>query len=338
MKSVNDVKKFFKNAAINTNPNMDETVLDKVLIAHEKTANTKSAEIEPNIGKTIMKSPILKLAVAAVIIALVVLGLFELTGPESTSGVAWAEVARKIKASRGSIVRCRETFTSIPESLSFLNDSDYSFKYVCPTHSRTDTYKAGQLTHTFYTDFSDSDTDTLTHVYHIHKRYLTRTYKKSKYEFLLEQHDDWINPRYLVQTILSCKHRKLGQKAIDGVLCEGIETTDPASMGPLPEQLDLLEVQLRLWVDAETEYPVLFESNKKISAELDGKLIMMTSEGIMDQFQWDVELDTSIFEPNIPPDYVDIRTLKQKWFPISRDRFVRLFYALLRWLGVNSEI
>src|SRR4030065_2485002 len=105
MKSIEDAKKFFKNAAIGTNPEMDETVLNKVLIAHEKTANAKSAAIKPNIGRTIMKSPILKLAAAAVIIALVVLGLFEFSGTENTSGVVWAEVARKVEASRGSIVR-----------------------------------------------------------------------------------------------------------------------------------------------------------------------------------------------------------------------------------------
>jgi hypothetical protein len=29
----------------------------------------------------------------------------------------------------------------------------------------------------------------------------------------------------------------------------------------------------------------------------------------MDQFQWDVELDRGIFEPNIPPDYEDISSL-----------------------------
>ncbi|MHC4426581.1 MAG: hypothetical protein ACYSYV_10850 [Planctomycetota bacterium] len=252
-----------------------------------------------------MKSPITKLAAAAVVIALVVLGLLEFIGTENSSGVVWAEVARKVKASRGLIVRCTESFPSIPESLSFLNDPDYAIKYVCPTHSRTDGYKAGQITHTYYTDFSDSDTETLTHVYHIHKRYLSRTYKKSKYEFLLEQHDDWMNPRYLIQTILSCKHRKLGQKTIEGVLCEGIETSDPAALGPLPIPVTRLDVEMRLWVNAETEYPVLFESKK--SFEHNGEV--MESEGVMDQFQWDVELDPSLFEPDIPPDYVDMRTL-----------------------------
>ncbi len=297
MKSIEDVKRFFKNAAISTNPNMDETVLNKVLIAHEKTKNTKSAAIEPNIRRTIMKSPIIKLAAAAVIIALVVLGLFEFIDTENKSGVVWAEVARKVEASRGSVVRCTETILS--------NEGDYSIKYFSPTHSRTDSYKGGQVTHSYYTDLTDSDTVTLTGVYHKHKHYISHTYQKNKNEFFLEQHEDWMNPRYLVQKILSCEHRKLGQKTIEGVLCEGIETTDPAIFGPMPGPVDRLEVQFRLWVNLETQYPVLFEW--KVNAEAEGQVI--ANESIMDQFQWDVELDPSFLEPNIPPDYVDMRTL-----------------------------
>jgi hypothetical protein len=339
MKSEKNVEQAIKKKfSFTASTELHDRMLDEVLNAQEKSKKTTSAVATPGIGGLIMKSPILKLAGAAVIIALVVLGLFEFIETENASSVVWAEVARKVETSRGLVVRYTESFPSIPESLSFLKDSDYAIKYVSPTHSRTDFYKAGQITHTFYTDFSGSDTDTLTQVYHIHKHYLIRTNEKSKYKFLLEQHDDWINPRYLVQTILSCEHRKLGQKTIEGVLCEGIETTDPASMGPLPELIDLLEVQLRLWVDAKMEYPVLFESKKKMSAELDGKVIVMASEGIMDQFQWDVELDPGIFEPNIPPDYIDIRTLKQKCFLIDRALWARLYYTLLRWLGVYREI
>ena len=297
MKSIEDVKKFFKNAAIGTNPKMDENVLNKVLIAHEKTKNTKSATIEPNIRRTIMKSPIIKLAAAAVVIALVVLGLFEFIGTENTSGIVWAEVARKVEASRGSVVRCTETILS--------NEADYSIKYFSPTHSRTDSYKGGQITDSYYTDLTGSDTVTLTGVYHKHKHYISHTYQKSKNELFLEQHEDWMNPRYLVQRLLSGEHRKLGQKTIEGILCEGIETTDPAALGPLPGPVNRLEVEMRLWVNAETKYPVLFES--KMSGEAEGKA--MSSEWVMDQFQWDVELDPSFLEPNIPSDYTDMRTL-----------------------------
>ena len=295
MKSIEDVKKFFKNAAISTNPKMDENVLNKVLIAHEKTKNTKSAAIEPNIRRTIMKSPITKLAAAAVVIALIVLGLFEFIGTKSTSGVAWAEVTRKVETSRGSVVRCKETSSFQP-----LGETDYSITYTSPRYSRKDVYKAGQITLSYYNDF---DTMTFTAVNHTHKHYLSTT--STTMEGFLEKQEDWMNPRYLVQKILSCEHRELGQKTIDGVLCEGIETTDPAVFGPLPGPVDRLEVEMRLWVNVETQYPVMFEW--KVNAEAEGQVV--ESEGVMDQFQWDMELDPNFLEPNIPPDYTDMRTL-----------------------------
>jgi outer membrane lipoprotein-sorting protein len=58
-------------------------------------------------------------------------------------------------------------------------------------------------------------------------------------------------------------------------------------------------VKFRLWVSAETGYPVLYES--KMSGESEGQVWEL--ESVMDQFQWDVELGPDIFEPNIPPDY-----------------------------------
>ena len=70
MKSADEIKKFFKSAAIDTNPKMDEAVLNKVLIANEKTTNPKSATIVPNLRRTIMKNPITKIAaVLAIVIA-----------------------------------------------------------------------------------------------------------------------------------------------------------------------------------------------------------------------------------------------------------------------------
>ena len=240
-----------------------------------------------------MKSPITKLAAAAVVIAAVTLGLFEFIGDSGTSGVVWAEVAKRVDASRGVIVRCTE-------SIEFA-ERDYTVKYLCPTHSRSDTYNGGQITRSFYSDF---DTKTFTGIFHTHKHYLTDTFTGSM-EGFLEKHEDWMNPGYLVETILSCEHGKLDPKTIGGTLCEGIETSDPAFLGPPPGPFDRLEAQLRLWVNVETQYPVLLEA--KISAEHNGEVV--GSEGIMDHFQWDVELDPSLFEPNIPPDYESMNNL-----------------------------
>ena len=84
MKSADNIKKFFKNAAIDTNPSMDKAVLNKILMAHEK-ANT--SETKPNIRRTIMRSPITKLAAAAVIIVGVVLSV---TIWDKTTSTAYA--------------------------------------------------------------------------------------------------------------------------------------------------------------------------------------------------------------------------------------------------------
>jgi hypothetical protein len=243
-----------------------------------------------------MKSPIVKLAAAAVIIGLVVLGLFELTGTESTSGVVWADVVRKVEASRGSIVRSRESSSFQPS-----NETDYSMIYASPKYFRKDVYKGGQITDSYHTDFESM---TYTGVSHTRKHYQSITITPNEGGFL-EKNEDWMNPRYIVQTILSCVHRELGQKTIEGILCEGLETNDPAVFGPLPGPVTRLDVKMRLWVNAETKYPVLFEC--KVDAEAEGQVI--ANEGVMDQFQWDVELDPSFLKPNIPPDYVDMRTL-----------------------------
>jgi outer membrane lipoprotein-sorting protein len=296
MKPTDDLEKVIKqDLNFTAGAELHGRMLNDVLNAQEKSRKASSAISRPNLGRTIMKSRITKLAAAAVIIALVVLGLFEFVKTENTSGVVWAQVAEKVDASRGSIVRCRETSSFLP------NEDDYSIKYFSPTRSRTDTYKGGQITNSYYTDF---EAKTYTGVHHMRKHYLSITITPSKGGFL-EKQEDWMNPRYLVQKILSCEHRKLGQKTIEGVLCEGIETTDPGVMGPLPGPVSRLDVEMRLWVDAKTEYPALFEA--KIHAEAEGKT--MSSQSVMDQFQWDVELDPNLFVPNIPSDYTDMRNL-----------------------------
>ncbi|MFC1792911.1 hypothetical protein ACFL3Q_04920 [Planctomycetota bacterium] len=291
MKPADEVENVVKKMSFKASPEMDKDLWAETSKARNEFHKTILAQSQYNIWRTIMKSPIVKSAAAAVIIVLVVLGLFEFIGTENTSGVVWAEVVRKVGASRGLIVRCTDSTAS--------SGDDYSITYTSPRYCRKDFYKDGQIIRTGYVDLTGSDTFTLIDVFHMRKHSLTTTYKKSGYGLFLELHDDWTNPSFLVQKILSCEHSKLGQKTIEGVLCEGIETTDPAYIGPLPGEVNNLQVEFRLWVGAETGYPVLYES--KMSGEHEGEV--WESESVTDQFQWDVELDPGIFEPNIPPDY-----------------------------------
>lgn len=295
MKRARDIERMVQDLRHPVDAQAHDRIVGHLLDTLKRHQPTTTVARQPYTGRIIMKSPMAKLAVAAVIIVAVVLGLFEFISTDSGSGVVWAEVAQKVQASGGLILRCTET-----GSVSLDND-DYAIKYFDPTHSRTDSYKDGQIVRSHY---YNSETLTFTGIYHTRKHYLS-TQHSGESEGFLEKQEDWTNPRYLVQRILSGEHRELEPQTIDGVLCEGLETSDPAVMGALPEPIDRLEVHMRLWVDAATEYPVRFEY--KVAAAAEGQAL--ESEGVMDQFQWDVEHDPSVFEPNIPPDYVSMGDL-----------------------------
>ena len=107
----------------------------------------------------------------------------------------------------------------------------------------------------------------------------------------------WASPKRWITEFLSKDHRKLGQKTIDGVLCEGLETTD-TTFGVSTFEVDNLLA--RVWVSVETGYPVMLEGEVTGGGEEELQI-----KGVLDQFQWDVELDPSLFEPDIPADYTD---------------------------------
>jgi len=289
MKYAEDIKRHFQKSTLSTNPDRHEAIFEKIQRAQDQLKTTAPALSGFNLRSKIMKNPILKLAAAAVIIALVVLGLFEFIGTESTSGVVWADVARKIEASRGIIYRNKSAHSGGPA------DADYSIVYLSDTCSRDDSYKSEQIIRTSYCNF---DTQTFTWIAHDAGKYMQKAMSE---ETLREQHGAWANPKRWITEFLSRNHRKLSRKTIDGVLCEGLETTDP-TFGVSNFQVD--SVLARIWVSVETGYPVMLEA--EITGGGDEK---MHITGVLDQFQWDVELDPDFLKPNIPPDYVDMRTL-----------------------------
>jgi len=282
MRPAENIERLIKNLTDRTSAQMDERVLGDVLRALEESEQP-SALTWPNIRRTIMKNPITKLAVAAVSITAVALGLFEFIGTGSTSGVVWAEVAQKVQASRGVIFRSKDVALDSRNS-----GPDHKMNYLSSTQSRRDSYKGDQIIKTFYDDYN---TKTAVLIDHGHKSYVKMTVEK------MEQDDFLTDPKSFVQRFLSHEHRELGQKTVEGVLCEGIETTDPAFFGT-DSLLDSL--MARIWVSVETGYPVQFE------VEIVRNNGQIRIAGVADQFQWDVELDESMFEPNIPADYIDI--------------------------------
>jgi hypothetical protein len=255
---------------------------DTVLDSHGQSKQKPSAARLTIARRLTMHKPMIRFAVAAAIIAVVGLGVFEFIGTGAKSGVVWAEVAKKVEASRGVIYRNRATRSGRPDR------SDYSMVYLSGTHSRTDSYKGDKINRTTCCDF---DGKTVVFVAHDTKNYIREAMSE---QTLREHHGAWASPKRWVHEFLSKDYSKLGQKTIDGVLCEGLETTDP-TFGVASFKVDSLVA--RLWVSVETGYPVLLEG------EVVGNNGQLHIKGILDRFQWDVVLEPSVFEPNIPPDY-----------------------------------
>jgi hypothetical protein len=269
MRPAEGIKRLIENLSDKTSAQMDRRVREDMMRALEES-NQKSALKEPYIRKKIMKNPITKLTAAAVIIVAVILGLFEFVGNESKSGVAWAEVAKNVEASRGVIFRARDTGSRDP------NDdwpNGYRIFWRSAAVSRMDIYRGGQIHRTIYLNY---DAKTTIGVFHDAQKYS----KEAMSDQTARGDKGWSDPQGLLNLGLSVEHRSLGQKKINGVLCEGIEGTGPdGSTG-------------RLWADVETGYPVLVEIEG-----VDG------STGTMDQFRWNVDLLAEGVEPEIPADY-----------------------------------
>jgi hypothetical protein len=261
---------------------------ERVLQAINHSGVSKQSETH-SIRKTIMKSPIVKLAAAAVVIAVVVLGLFEFIDTENKSGVVWAEVARKVEASRGVIFRSRGTGMGDP------NDDwpkSYVMHYKSPLHSRTDWYRGEQIRRTVHFDLS---TKTVVWLAHDANVYAKEPMKEETVQSIQSDQSGWMHPEDVTTRIVSHEHMNVGTQTIDGVLCDGIETRDPAVFGA---NYPVKTFVGRLWVSVETGYPVLMEA--EVAAGEDGSVRQTV---FVDQFEWDVEFSPSDREISIPPGF-----------------------------------
>jgi outer membrane lipoprotein-sorting protein len=96
------IKNFYaiKKSAAKTTSELDKRIVDSALIAQEKSKKTQSAATQPNIWRIIMKSKIIKLAFAAVIIILLMLGINYLGTPVDGASRVFAAAMDRMKQAR----------------------------------------------------------------------------------------------------------------------------------------------------------------------------------------------------------------------------------------------
>lgn len=280
MKPEENIEELIKNINIDTNAKMDKAVRNDVLGAFENSKNKKPAVPHPNIWRIIMKSKITKIAAAAVIIVAVILGL-TITGGTDIASVTWAEVIEKVE--------------QIP-ALSFDMTTEITYTENEILTIQAENYVAGDYG-TKSSLYMNGELFVIK--YRLPKKklvYQIRPKDKTYFRFDLSDEQaakgqDPDDPRTWLKMILSGDYTKLGLTNIGGIKAEGIESNKSEIAGE--------GTVMRLWVDVETNLPVRIEvEGEKMEA---GE--KRPHKFVAENFQWNVELDESVFEPNIPPDY-----------------------------------
>jgi hypothetical protein len=279
MKPENDIKRFYEKAVITTNTKKDAEVFGRVLASGQKN----TLEINIHIWRIIMNSKITKIAAAVVIIIGV---LFFLNHNGSTS-VVWGHVG-ELTADASSVimhVKRSETFLKGDgEQLNQTVTSDETAYLSTKYGSRTDTFTNNELVQQNY-EIIGQDVDYV--ISHKQKSYMLFKHSQRDPNKESEKYDikKWVND------ILSKDYKKLGSSNIDGIKVEGIEV----------QESDIGKGFFRLWVDVKTNLPVRIDIEmEQLIPEIHQHII---TKGCIDKFQWNVNLEASIFEPNIPADY-----------------------------------
>jgi hypothetical protein len=231
---------------------------------------------------TIMKSPITKIATAAAIIIAALIIIYQF----NTSGVAWGSLAEKIERVETVVYHLSSNVKmqnipqgQIPKTTAI---AYYSSEYG----TRVENYMNDQLSFIMYLNPKEN---IYVSVMPVQKKFMRYTNKSPDELKQVAEKDD---PRVMVRHIMSGEYEKLGRKKINGIDAEGIESTDPRVMGGMLE-----DATARLWVEIGTDFPVRIEIEGIVSG---GQMEMSM---VMDDFQWNVELDPALFVPDIPSDY-----------------------------------
>lgn len=306
MKPADNINNFFKNAAVNTNPKMDEAVLDKALAAYEKAKVLKPALAEVVPWRTIMRSPLTKLAIAASVIVACLIGMLLWRGTQS--GIALADVLTRVEQ-----IKAFSLTWSMKITIEDPNDpyhyegrgtelisQGYSSKLI---FEETD---ANGAQSPFQELYFVPQKNVRIGIAPRQKKYmrveLNNMYveqEKKRGGLLLQN-----NPLYYLKNMLKHNYESLGRSTIDGIEVTAFQYKDP-NFPP--------GVKKRLWVDLKTLLPVRYEYEhvKQTADKTQDHMHMVVSD-----FQWDLSIDAAEFMPGpIPDDY----TIQDSFPDVARE-------------------
>jgi hypothetical protein len=218
---------------------------------------------------------------------------------DRTSGVVWAEVVKRLEDIRTVVYNITadiEGMPGIPDGYVTHVTQDVMVSYELES-VRIDTSMQtprGPVNTKTYILFEDR---VLLQLMPFQKKYIEVSISDEHMKKLEKEKGD---PVTLLSAMLEHDYVELGRKEINGVIAWGIEVSDPklgAKMGAFISGGTFDEITVQLWVDEKRELPIRINATGSFS---DGKASMET---VYDNFQWDIEIESSALEPVIPDDF-----------------------------------
>jgi outer membrane lipoprotein-sorting protein len=295
-KDESEFKKIVDRLNIDTgsNPAHRESLREQMLSVFNE-ANRKSQKPQTPRGvirRIIMKSPITKLAAAAVI----VIGVFGLTFffAQTSESIVLADVLEKVEQTGAFMYKMEMTITGAIAPAkkqemkgTIVASSDYGIKWKM---SITDPNTGKDISSVAYIL---PDQRILLTLMPTQKKYMRMEFDDDMITRMKKQNYD---PREIIKQMMNCQYTELGRSVIDSIEVEGFQTTDPEYATGMADDL-----KVTLWVNVKTWLPVRLEMDMKMNEQT-------SMQGSVYDYKWNIPVDASEFKPVIPDDFTALPT------------------------------
>ena len=295
MRPADNLSKSFKELHVRTSTQLDESVYSEISRVAEKTENRKPDRPALGIFSAITKTRIIKLAAAAILIVAII-GLHEFRSSIKGTSIAWADVAERLEKVRSYKAKARRVHTKVGQEEPFFEGD--ILRYFSPDYgSVEESYDDGKLVMLAYCSISEKAALVVFPENKVYCRIDLNEELLSLVEYTNPANTDGIMKLFGSERCV-----RLGRREIDGVRTEGFEVKDVKLLSGIPQVLLHVEdINIRLWVNEETLLPTRIEG--------EGSVRLMTVfnfkyEEVMYDIEYDAEIDESVFDPNIPDDYI----------------------------------
>lgn len=275
MSSAEKIKKMFAKSEITVNSKVDDRIVSDALTAFNESEETKSLSAEPNIWRMIMNKTMTKVAAAAAIIAIVVVGMHYLGVSPDGAGVVWADVLRNMEAS---------------QTVTFTLDAEGYFQNECYWRKGTVKIKGPirrfEGISGFRSKYGHSNEETMIGMMDLSRQNrLLEFYPLKKCAFTADHHGN--NPTLLTYDGLKKDfhneaEENLGEMEINGRKAVGFRIVKDNK-------------EIIVWADPDTSLPIQIEC--KPNDPNDG-----TETLTLTNITFGVELDDQLFDMTIPDD------------------------------------